>query len=123
MLYNIKYTKGLILLIKKEIRKFFAEISMIPDNRGITLMTKTIEEKYNTFLHFIYSLAKLQEAEKFWENTETILRKKEPNKNKYILIGDLNIQLEKEDSNTGEKIKLPKHFKTTLKTNALDDTY
>jgi hypothetical protein len=59
MLYNIKYKGNLILFIKKEIRKNIAKISMIPDNRGITLMIEAIEEKYNTFLHFIYGLAKL----------------------------------------------------------------
>ena len=123
MLCNIKYKRRLILFIKKEIRKNFMEILMILDNRDIIVMTKTIEEKYNTFIHFIYRPAKSQETEKFWENTEIIFRKKEPNKNKHILIEDLNIQLEKEDSNTGEKIKLPKYFKKILKTNSLDDSY
>jgi hypothetical protein len=47
MLYNIKYKEGLILFIKKEIRKHFAKISMILDNRGIILMTETIEENIN----------------------------------------------------------------------------
>jgi hypothetical protein len=35
MLYNIKYKEDLIFFIKKEIRKNFAEISIILDNRDI----------------------------------------------------------------------------------------
>lgn len=76
MLYNVHYKDGMIVLIKKDIRKYFSEMVMILDNRGITLMTEKIEEKYNTFIHFIYRPAKPQEAESFWEHTENILRKK-----------------------------------------------
>jgi exonuclease III len=123
MLYNIHFKREMILLIKKDIRKYFSEIVMIPDNREITLMTNKIEEKYNTFIHFIYRPAKPQEVENFWKCTEDILRKKDIGKNKHILIGDLNVQFGKEDSNIGKKTKLPEFFKKILKTNSLDDTY
>jgi hypothetical protein len=56
---TIKYKEDLILFIKKEIKNFFTEILIILDNRGIILIIKIIEKKYNTFLHFIYRLAKL----------------------------------------------------------------
>jgi hypothetical protein len=65
MLYNVHFKERIILLIKKDIRKYFSEIVMIPDNRGITLMTNKLKEKYNTFIHFIYRPAKPQEAENF----------------------------------------------------------
>lgn len=38
-------------------------------------------------------------------------------------MGDLNIQIEKRDSNSGEKVKLLKRFKNIMKTHSLIDTY
>jgi hypothetical protein len=65
MLYNIHIKERMILLIKKDIRKYFSEIIIISNNRGITLITNKIEEKYNIFIHFIYGPTKLQKAENF----------------------------------------------------------
>ena len=67
-------------------------------------MSDKIDERYNTFIHFIYRPAKTTEANTFWTETEKNISKKETNKNKHFIIGDLNVQLEKQDSNSGEKI-------------------
>src|SRR5271163_3071443 len=122
MLYNMKYKGGMLLFIKKNIRKEFTELAMIPNNRGISIMSDNIDERYNIFIHFIYGPSQTNEVTDFWTKTEAILNKKVDN-NKHIIIGDLNIQLEKQDSNSGEKIKLPKAFRTIMKTHMLLDAY
>ena len=108
MAYNMKYKGGMLLFIKKNIRKEFIELAMIPNNRGISIMSDNIDERYNIFIHFIYGPSQTNEATDFWTKTEAILNKKVDN-NKHIIIGDLNIQLEKQDSNSGEKINYLKH--------------
>jgi exonuclease III len=123
MLYNIKYKGGVLLLINKNIRKEFIEINMIPDDRSITIMTNTINEKYNLYLHFIYEPAKTNEANIFWQTTNEILKKKQSHKDKHTIIGDLNIQMEVQDSNSGKKTKLPKGLKEIIKRNNLIDAY
>lgn len=50
---------------------------MIPNNRGISLMTKYIDERYNTFIHFIYAPPKMTQAEEFWKKTEKALISKQ----------------------------------------------
>ena len=86
-------------------------------------MSDKIDERYNTFIHFIYGPAKTTEANTFWTETEKNISKKKSNKNEHFIIGDLNVQLEKQDSNSEEKIKLPKAFKKILKTHLLVDAY
>ena len=98
MLYNNKYKGGLLLFIKKNIRHDFTEVNFIPNNRGISLMSDKIDERYNTFIHFIYGPAKTTEANTFWIETEKNISKKESNKNKHFIIGDLNVQLEKDQA-------------------------
>src|SRR5271163_2532712 len=122
MVYNMKYKGGMLLFIKKNIRKEFTELAMIPNNRGISIMSDNINERYNIFIHFIYRPSQTNEATDFWIKTEAILNKKVDN-NKHIIIGDFNIQPEKQDSNSREKIKLPKAFRTIMKTHMLLDAY
>src|SRR5271163_377840 len=122
MVYNMKYKGGMLLFIKKNIRKEFTELAMIPNNRGISIMSDNIDERYNIFIHFIYGPSQTNEVIDFWTKTEAVLNKKVDN-NKHIIIGDLNIQLEKQNSNSGEKIKLLKAFRTIIKTHMLLDAY
>src|SRR5271163_4740736 len=122
MLYNMKYKGGMLLFIKKNIRKEFTELAMIPNNKSISIMSDNIDERYNIFIHFIYGPSQTNEVTDFWTKTEAILNKKVDN-NKHIIIGDLNLQLEKQDSNSGEKIKLLKAFRTIMKTHMLLDAY
>ena len=77
----------------------------------------------NIYIHFIYGPPKEQEAKEFWQKVESNFNKKKTNKDKHILIGDLNIQIEKRDSSSGQKIKLPKALKNIIKTNNLVDAY
>ena len=49
-LYKDKYKGGLLLFIKKEIRNNFEEINLIPQERGITLMSNKID-----YTKYIYS--------------------------------------------------------------------
>jgi hypothetical protein len=65
MFYNLKYRGGMLLFIKKSIRKEFLEVFMIPNDRGISLMSIKIDERFNTYLHFIYSPVKVVEVADF----------------------------------------------------------
>src|SRR5271163_1411081 len=112
----------MLLFIKKNIRKEFTEVVMIPNNKDISIMSDNIDERYNIFIHFIYRPSQTNEVTDFSTKIEVVLNKKVDN-NKHIIIGDLNIQLEKQDSNSGEKIKLLKAFRTIMKTHMLLDAY
>jgi len=122
MLYNLKYKGGMLLFIKKNIRNEFVEVSMIPNSRGISIMSTKIDERYNTYIHFIYGPSNTAEALEFWSTTENIMNKK-TGINKHFIVGDLNIQMEKQDSNSGNKIKLPKSFKNIIRVHTLLDAY
>ncbi|HYJ01922.1 MAG TPA: reverse transcriptase domain-containing protein, partial [Nitrososphaeraceae archaeon] len=70
----------------------------------------------------IYAPPKTQESNIFWEKINTSLNKKQ-GKNKHFIIGDLNVQLDKRDSNNGSKTKIPKGLKNIIKVNSLIDAY
>ncbi|HYJ01232.1 MAG TPA: reverse transcriptase family protein, partial [Nitrososphaeraceae archaeon] len=120
-LYSNKYKGGIILIIENNISHLFQEVNMIPNHRGITLISKEIEQDLNIFLHFIYAPAQAQEATKFWnEVTKEIIKKQAP-KNKHYIIGDLNAHIDPDK--TQRKEKIPKGLKEIMKTHNLIDTY
>ena len=90
MFYNLKYRGGILLFIKKSIKKEFLEVFMILNYRKISLMSTKINERFNTYLYFIYDPVKVAEVTDFWTKTGAILNKKVDN-NKHIIIRDLNI--------------------------------
>ena len=101
MVYSVKYAGGIIVLVKSQIKQYFTESMLIPQNRGITLHSPNIQEGHNTYLHFIYGPPQLREAEKFWEETKKKLQQKINTKNTHYIIGDLNIHMNKElDTNS-----------------------
>ncbi len=61
-------------------------------------------------------------ANPFWDEVNTNITKKQ-GKNKHIIIGDINIHLEKNDSNNKTTPKLPKGIKNIIKINSLVDAY
>ena len=42
MVYSVKYAGGIIVLVKSQIKQYFTESMLIPQNRGITLHNPTI---------------------------------------------------------------------------------
>jgi hypothetical protein len=53
-IYQMKYAGGIILLIKAEILNNFKEITIIPNNRGITIMNKNKLTNNNILLIILY---------------------------------------------------------------------
>ena len=112
------------MLIKKELKGFFSESLIIPENRGITLHSPCLNNGQNTYLHFIYGPPNFREAETFWEKTRKNISKKVKPGNTHYIIGDLNIHMNKElDTNSGSNQRKPKAFKDLYNELGLIDTY
>ena len=94
--HSLKYSGGIIVIIKSHLQNYLAEASYVPDERGITLRSSSLDKDINTFLYFIYAPATNAEANEFWSKFKTNLNSKTNIKNKHYFIRDLNIHMDKD---------------------------
>lgn len=110
---------GVVLLIRKDICKYFERVFLLPGNNAISISTVTPNTPNPTIFHFVYAPGG-QQGKVFWEDS---LRALKPTINAtHWLIGDLNCYLSSRDSRSKD-ITAPKPLRTLMKVLNLIDIW
>lgn len=120
-IYEHKYqaSGGIVLLIRKDINKYFERVFLLSGNNAISISTTTPNTPNPTIFHFIYAPGG-QPGKVFWEDALKAL--KPATSATHWVIGDLNCYLSSRDSRNKD-ITAPKPLRTLIKELDLCDTW
>ena len=117
--YKCQMSGGVVLLIRKDLARYFEQVFLLPGTNTISLQTFTPNSPTPTFMHFLYVPGDLH-GKAFWEGARKAL--KPLTSATHWLMGDLNCYISSRDSRPGQ-ITAPKPLRRLIKELDLCDTW
>ena len=117
--YNCPMSWGVVVLVRKDLTKFFEQVFLFPNTNTISLSTQSQNSNTPTFFHFVYVPCE-ENGKVMWEEMLGVL--KPMSCATHWLAGDFNCYLSTRDSKPG-LITAPKALRSIIKELDLCDTW